>query len=154
MLSNDLALTSLTDQKLIAAAMESRRQLAGFLSTALQTQRIDLVSADNQRQTVEIPAFALHLLDDILGELAIGNSVKLVPIHPELTPQEAADLLNVSRPQLIKMLDAGVIAHTGTGRHRRIQFADLVAYKEQRDQASGSAMQALASQAQEHGMGY
>ena len=134
--------------------MESRRQLAGFLSTKLETQRIDLVGADDQRQTVEIPTFALRLLGDILGELATGNSVKVVPIHAELTSQEAADMLNVSRPHLVKMLDEGVIAHTKTGRHRRIKFADLVAYKEQRDQASRSAMHALASQAQELGMGY
>ncbi|MNP74817.1 Helix-turn-helix domain protein [compost metagenome] len=94
------------------------------------------------------------MLDNILSELALGNAVKVVPIHAELTTQEAADLLNVSRPHLVKLLDEGVIPHTKTGRHRRVRFADLMAYKELRDRASREAMDELAAQAQELGMGY
>ncbi|AHF65883.1 excisionase domain-containing protein [Pseudomonas cichorii JBC1] len=63
-------------------------------------------------------------------------------------------MLNVSRPHLVKLLDQGALPHTKTGRHRRIKFADLMAYKEQRDQASRDAMDELAAQAQELGMGY
>ena len=91
--------------------MESRRQLAAFLSTKLETQRIELVDEQQKRQVVEMPAFALRLLDNILSELALGNAVKVVPIHAELTTQEAADLLNVSRPHLVKLLDEGDSSH-------------------------------------------
>ena len=154
MTTADLNRTILPDEKEIAAAVESRRQLAAFLSTKLETQRIELVDEQQKRQVVELPAFALRLLDNILSELALGNAVKVVPIHAELTTQEAADLLNVSRPHLVKLLDEGVIPHTKTGRHRRVRFADLMAYKELRDRASREAMDELAAQAQELGMGY
>ncbi|MDZ5601857.1 helix-turn-helix domain-containing protein [Pseudomonas sp. RP23018S] len=146
--------THLPDERAIAAAIESSRQIAAFLSTESETQRIELVDDVQQRQIVELPTFALRLLGDILSELALGNTVKVVPIHAELTTQEGADLLNVSRPHLVKLLDEGLIAHTKTGSHRRIKFTDLMAYKNDRDSTSQAAMAALAAQAQALGMGY
>jgi excisionase family DNA binding protein len=95
-----------------------------------------------------------ELLGDILNEMALGNTVKVVPIHAELTTQEGADMLNVSRPHLVKLLDEGAIPHTRTGSHRRIRFTDLVTYKAERDKTSQAAMQSLADQAQELDMGY
>lgn len=144
----------LPDEKEINAAAESSRQLAAFLSTKVETQRIELIDESQHREVIELPVFALRLLGEILSELALGNSVKVVPIHAELTTQEGADMLNVSRPHLIKLLDEGALPHTKTGRHRRIKFNDLMAYKEQRDQASYAAMDELTAQAQELGMGY
>lgn len=144
----------LPDEKEINAAAESSRQLAAFLSTKVETQRIELIDESQQREVIELPTFALRLLGEILSELALGNTVKVVPIHAELTTQEGADMLNVSRPHLVKLLDEGVLPHTKTGRHRRIKFNDLMAYKEQRDQASYAAMDELTAQAQELGMGY
>ncbi|WP_407729720.1 helix-turn-helix domain-containing protein [Pseudomonas helleri] len=150
----DLTRTLLPDEKEIAAAAASSRQLAAFLTSKLETQRIELVDESQQREVVELPTFALRLLGEILSELALGNAVKVVPIHAELTTQEGADMLNVSRPHLVKLLDNGVLPHTKTGRHRRIKFTDLMAYKEQRDRASRDAMDELAAQAQALGMGY
>ncbi|MQT37339.1 MAG: Helix-turn-helix domain-containing protein [Pseudomonas helleri] len=150
----DLTRTRLPDEKEIAAAAASSRQLAAFLTSKLETQRIELVDESQQREVVELPTFALRLLGEILSELAVGNAVKVVPIHAELTTQEGADMLNVSRPHLVKLLDNGVLPHTKTGRHRRIKFTDLMAYKEQRDRASRDAMDELAAQAQALGMGY
>lgn len=154
MTTADLTRTVLPDEKEIAAAVESSRQLAAFLTTKLETQRIELIDETQQREVVELPTFALRLLGEILSELALGNAVRVVPIHAELTTQEGADMLNVSRPHLVKLLDQGALPHTKTGRHRRIKFADLMAYKEQRDHASRAAMNELAAQAQELGMGY
>lgn len=150
----DLTRTLLPDEKEIAAAAASSRQLAAFLTSKLETQRIELVDESQQREVVELPTFALRLLGEILSELAVGNAVKVVPIHAELTTQEGADMLNVSRPHLVKLLDNGVLPHTKTGRHRRIKFTDLMAYKEQRDRTSRDAMDELAAQAQALGMGY
>lgn len=150
----DLTRTLLPDEKAIAAAAASSRQLAAFLTSKLETQRIELVDESQQREVVELPTFALRLLGEILSELALGNAVKVVPIHAELTTQEGADMLNVSRPHLVKLLDNGVLPHTKTGRHRRIKFTDLMAYKEQRDRTSRDAMDELAAQAQALGMGY
>lgn len=150
----DLTRTLLPDEKEIAAAAASSRQLAAFLTSKLETQRIELVDESQQREVVELPTFALRLLGEILSELALGNAVKVVPIHAQLTTQEGADMLNVSRPHLVKLLDNGVLPHTKTGRHRRIKFTDLMAYKEQRDRTSRDAMDELAAQAQALGMGY
>ncbi|MFX6759798.1 helix-turn-helix domain-containing protein, partial [Acinetobacter baumannii] len=82
-----------------------------------------------------------------------GNAVKVVPVHAELTTQEAADLLNVSRPHFVKLLEDGVLAFHRTGKHRRVRFADLMQYKEARERASEQAMAELAQQSQELGMG-
>ncbi|MEN8638308.1 helix-turn-helix domain-containing protein [Pseudomonas sichuanensis] len=154
MTTTDLSRNVLPDDNEIAVAVESSRTLAAFLSTAAHTQRIELLNDANQRQVVEVPTFALRLFGEILSELALGNAVKVVPIHAELTTQEAADLLNVSRPHLVKLLDEGLMPHTKTGRHRRVKFADLVAYKNKRDAISRAAMDELAAQAQDLRMGY
>ncbi|AVK07578.1 MULTISPECIES: helix-turn-helix domain-containing protein [Pseudomonas aeruginosa group] len=154
MTTAELNRTMLPDEKEIAAAVESRRQLAAFLSTKLETQRIEILDDEQRSHTVQLPAFALRLLDEILSELAMGNAVKVVPIHAELTTQEGADLLNVSRPHLVKLLDENVIPHTKVGRHRRVKFADLMDYKQRRTAESRQAMDELAAQAQELGMGY
>jgi len=79
---------------------------------------------------------------------------KWCPVHAELTTQEAADLLNVSRPHLVKLLEDGALPFHRTGKHRRIRFADLMQYKETRDRASEDAMAELAKQAQALAMGY
>lgn len=101
-----------------------------------------------------MPTTALRLLVVILGELALGNSVKVVPVHAELTTQEAADLLNVSRPHLVKLLEQGALPHFKTGRHRRVLFSDLMTFKSKRDEASRKAMDDLSQLSEEHEMGY
>jgi excisionase family DNA binding protein len=138
----------------VQAATQGQRALAAFLSTSVETQRIQIFDDKDQAHQVELPTSALRLLVDILAELADGNAVKVVPVHAELTTQEAADLLNVSRPHLVKLLESDALPFHKTGKHRRIRFADLMKYKAMRDQTSEEAMAALAKQAQELGMDY
>jgi len=146
--------TALPVEREVAAAVESQRALAAFLSTQFETQRIQIFDAKNEAHQVELPTSALRLLVDVLSELAEGNAVKVVPIHAELTTQGAADMLNVSRPHLVKLLESGALAFHKTGKHRRIRFADLMAFKTEQDRASAQAMEALAKQAQELQLGY
>ncbi len=90
--------TTLPAEREVQAAVRVQRDLAAFLATQFETQRIQIFDEMNQAHPIELPTSALRLLVDILAELAEGNAVKVVPIHEELTSQEAADLLNVSRP--------------------------------------------------------
>lgn len=145
---------SLPVEREVQAALEGQRALAAFLATRLETQQIQIFDDKNQAHRVELPTSALRLLVDILAELAEGNAVKVVPVHAELTTQEAADMLNVSRPHLVKLLEEGALPFHKVGKHRRVRFADLMQFKVQRDQASEDAMVALAKQAQELGVGY
>lgn len=138
----------------VEAAVQGQRALAAYLSTQSDTQRIQIFDANNQAHQVDLPTSALRLLVEILSELAAGNAVKVVPVHAELTTQEAADLLNVSRPHLIKLLEEGALAFHRTGKHRRVRFADIMQFKAKRDAASEQAMRELTRQAQELNMGY
>lgn len=135
-------------------AIEGQRTLTAYLATQIDTQRIQIFDERNDAHTVELPTSALRLLVEILAELAAGNAVQVVPVHAELTTQEAADLLNVSRPHLIKLLESGDLSYHKTGKHRRVRFADLMDYKNRRDTASEQAMLLLTEQAQALKTGY
>ncbi|SAK60255.1 DNA binding domain-containing protein [Caballeronia catudaia] len=138
----------------VQAAVEGQRTLATYLSTGFETQRIQIFDDKDEAHQIELPTSALRLLVDILAELADGNAVKIVPVHAVLTTQEAADLLNVSRPHLVKLLEAEALPSHKTGKHRRVRFADVMRYKAARDRMSEEAMKALAEQAQRLGTDY
>jgi excisionase family DNA binding protein len=133
---------------------ESSRILAAYITQKKSTCRIKILEENGSEQTVTVPAAAFHLLVDILSQMAQGNAVTLIPIHAELTTQEVADLLNVSRPFVVKLLESGELPHRKVGRHRRIRFEDLMNYKQQIDQQRMQALDELAAQAQELNMGY
>ncbi|MGH9822997.1 MAG: helix-turn-helix domain-containing protein [Blastocatellia bacterium] len=76
-----------------------------------------------------LPATAAKLLVKILSEIAKGNTVAILPLKPELTTQETAELLSLSRPHLIKLLDRGELPFHRVGTHRRIRLSDVLAYK-------------------------
>ncbi len=135
-------------------SQESSRILASHIRFKQPTKQIKVVEADGSEQTVEIPAAAFHLLVDILSQMAQGNAVTLIPIHAELTTQEAADILNVSRPFLVQLIESGKLPCRRVGRHRRIRFEDLMNYKQLIDGQRMQALDELVVQAQELNMGY
>lgn len=143
---------NLPDSRESELAQRGQRELAAYISTKLETHHISIVTDDKENHSIELPTSALTMLMDILGELAAGNAVQVVPVHAELTTQEAANMLNVSRPHLVKLLEEGKLPFHKTGRHRRVLFADLMEYKKRRENDSLEAMQALSDQAQDLGM--
>lgn len=132
---------------------EARRALRAL--SGLGSNRMVRVSGDGDAKVdVLLPQRVFESLLEFLRQTAEGNAVTMVPIHAELTTQEAASLLNVSRPHLVKLLEKGEIAYHRTGRHRRIRAKDLFDYKERRHQESMEALQSLADLSQEHDLGY
>lgn len=103
---------------------------------------------------LKLPPKVLRLFADMLGSLAQGHAVAIMPKEMYVSTQEAAMFLNVSRPHLVKMLDEGKLPYHKVGTHRRIKFEDVVAYKEERRKMSQTALQELVDQAQELDMGY
>jgi excisionase family DNA binding protein len=118
-----------------------------------RTLRVQPEGAKEQ-VTVTVPIEAFELFLDILAQMANGNAVSIVPVHAELTTQEAADLLNVSRPFLVNLLDSDKIPYRTVGTHRRVMVADLLAYKERDSAHRRKVADELAEEAQKHGLGY
>jgi excisionase family DNA binding protein len=108
----------------------------------------------DREETVTLPLPALRLLKDILDRMARGQGVTVVSLPDELTSQQAADLLNVTRPYLIGLLEEGKIPSRLEGNHRRIRLDDLLAYKRQDDEKRLEVLGELVAQAQELDMGY
>lgn len=157
-----MAPTALLDHKLnvpdeaaVAQAAEAVTALDKFLrdSPDLVGATVRL-RADDNNATIEVPGEALRLLVDVLAQIANGNAVTVAPVHAELTTQQAADLLNVSRPYLVKLLEDEKIPHRRVGNRRRVLLADLLAYKRLDDVDRHAVASKLTAEAQRLGLEY
>ena len=108
--------------------------------------KLFIAEGDTPRREVHLAPAMSELLLELLRHIGRGDAVTLVPISQMLTTQRAADLLNVSRPYLIGLLEAGDMPFEMVGRHRRIRAADLFDYKQHRDQRRAQALATLASE--------
>ncbi|MBI5920963.1 MAG: helix-turn-helix domain-containing protein [Betaproteobacteria bacterium] len=138
----------------IALARESGRALSAVLLTRSDTQQIDFHDDKGAVRTVQMPTSALRLLLEVLTEIGQGNAVSIIPIHAELTTQEAADVLNISRPFLVQLLEKGEMPFHKIGTHRRVRYQDVIDYKKGIDAERRKVLNDLAAEAQELGMGY
>lgn len=109
------------------------------------------LTLEEGHETVTVPRVVLTLLVRVLANLAAGQGVTLVPAHAELTTQQAADVLNVSRPYLIKLLDERKIDYRTVGTHRRITASSLMDYKARDDAERRKAADELAAMTQKLG---
>jgi excisionase family DNA binding protein len=136
-----------------ALAKESSRQLAPLIHKERPSTSISILE-DDLGQRIVVPNVAISLLLEILTQMAQGNAVTLMPYHADLTTQQAADLLNVSRPFLVKLLESGELAYRMVGKHRRVLLQDVMKYKADIDRARNETLNELVAQAQELNMGY
>lgn len=122
--------------------------------TPLAPEFQDSVHVRAGKKDAIVPKEAFKLLLDILGQMALGNAVTIVPRQAELTTQQAADFLNVSRPYLVSLLECGQIPFRKVGTHRRVLLVDLAAYQETDQQRRRVILNELTADAQRHGLGY
>jgi excisionase family DNA binding protein len=109
-----------------------------------------LVSRDGE--AIELPDGIQSLLVTIVENLRAGNGVSVIPLHAELTTVQAAELLNVSRPYLIKQIEAGEIPHHMVGTHRRLKLVDVLSYRDRLDAQADEALDAMTAEAEELGL--
>ncbi len=110
------------------------------------------ITDSRQEEPIELPAAAVAVLGDVLKFMSHGHGLTLFPRLSEVTSMEAADILNVSRPYVIKLLEEGAMPFRLVGRHRRISLRDLLAYKERSDRETDEALDELVALSQELGL--
>lgn len=149
-MAQDLMTPTLPTESDATLAKETGRMLAQRVRSAspLSFRVLDA----SKEETLRIPAPAVRMLVRILEEMARGNAVTLIPVHAELTTQEAADMLHISRPSLIQLLDEGKIEYRKVGTHRRVRLEALMAYKRAADAERRAALAELAAYDQEIGI--
>ncbi len=136
-----------------AALARASRQLLAALEKPGAPLSLRVVD-DTQEAPIELPAGAVALLIEILDAMAAGRGVTIIPENAELTTAEAADVLNVSRPFLIGLLEQGQIKFRKVGSHRRIRMEDVMDYKEKVDAERDGILAELVADAEDQDMGY
>lgn len=136
-----------------SVASETGRRLSALLDER-PAIKMQIVAQELQEEALVLPPQAARLLAQILTAMAEGDRIAVTPIQRELTTQQAADLLNVSRPFLVQLLEAGEIPFHKVGTHRRVAYEDVVNYRDEIKTRRRETLQELTAQAQELDMGY
>ena len=134
---------ALTAQRCIMEALDRSRAAS-----------ITLTTTDGEQPPIELPPVSLRLIGHLLGLLSERKAFTLIPAQQELTTIEAAHFLNVSRPFIVKEVEAGRLPHRKVGSHRRIAFEDLMAYAKKMRARQESALERMAENARELGLDY
>lgn len=129
-------------------------QVMSELNTAKGRPPAKYMLSNSSGFQIELSEGAFTLLVQILTEMSKGNGIMVMPIHAELTTQQAADFLNVSRPFAIGLLEKGEIPFRTVGRHRRVRLEDIMTYRKRVEEERLNALGELVDQAQELNMGY
>lgn len=131
-------------------AANQLRQILASHATGNDGHRLRILDDDGKPAEIILAPALSQLLIEMLRHIGGGDAVTLVPVSQMLTTQQAADILNVSRPYFISLLERGEIAHHMVGRHRRIRAQDLFDYKLRRDARRAAALEDLATVDAEH----
>jgi excisionase family DNA binding protein len=152
-LNQNIEQTIPTDKDATVAKIGSQI-LVSYLQKNSADTTFRLISNGTEGEIVTIPTAALSLLVEILIQMADGNTVSIIPVKKELTTQEAADILQVSRPYLVQLLESGEIPYRKVGTRRRVLTQDVINYKNRIDAARSQNLADLSAQAQELNMRY
>lgn len=138
------------------ADVEQAKISSRTLSKYADVDRVQLAirGCNGESDDLVLPGHVLQILLDVLSEMSKGNAISLIPHHQELSTQEAANLLNVSRPFLVGLLEKGDIPFRKVGAHRRVLLRDILGYKENTDRQRVQALDDLAALSQDEEMGY
>ena len=139
------------DEGDVSTAVQALPVVRGYLAKH-HGQVVRLVDSENPDEALVMPRAAIELLARVLTHMAAGEGVSVVPLHAELTTQQAADLLNVSRPYLIGLLAAGEIEYRTVGRHRRIRAESLLRYMAEDDRKRRAAADELTALTHDMGL--
>lgn len=123
--------------------VQAARQAARALSRNGAGRMIQFTVEDQQEEPIRLPATIFAMVVDLLSKLGNGNAVTIVPVEAELTTQQAADYLNVSRPHLVKLLERGDVPFRMVGTHRKVRAKDVINYRSQIDGARHEALRAM-----------
>jgi excisionase family DNA binding protein len=135
----------------VQTAEVAMRRVKRYLASHAEERDIPVVVGGDPDNTLSLPRSSVELLARVLAHMA-GQAVSVVPAHAELTTQQAADLLNVSMPFLIGLLDAGEIEYRNVGKHRRVRADSLMDYKRRDDHARREAADELTELNREMGL--
>lgn len=138
------------DMKLAAEA----RPMLGALTQTTDDLTLTVTAEGGATGQIRIPASALRFLFAALSEIACGKGVSLVPHDQDVTTQQAADILNVSRPYLVGLLEKGEMPFRKVGNQRRVPLQEVLAYKARTDIGRRAALNELARLGQDMGLGY
>ena len=142
----------------VTAAGASSRQLAALLSKLSKSKKavhqLRVIADGSKPVEIKVPTYAMEMLLGVLANMAKGKTTTVIQNEAELTTQQAAALLNVSRPFLVKLIEDNHIPFRKVGSHRRVRIADLMTYKKRIDEARLKSLDKLAKKSQELGLGY
>jgi len=144
--------TTSADQQIAISSLEYFSELSDQLKK--KKSKSVKIKVGETEEFIAIPKKALTLLSSIISMMSNGKSVTLMPTDTEISTQQAAQVLNVSRPHLIKMLESGEIPFRKVGSHRRILLQDIITYTMKLEKEREKQLAFLAKQAQELNLGY
>lgn len=139
------------DQKIARDNLEALERLTQKHKSKSKPIEIEITG---EKTHIKIPPNALGFLNTIFEHMAKGKAISIIPYDTEISTQQAAEMLNVSRPHVVKLLEKGEIPFKKVGTHRRIKLKDLQRYKERSEKEREKHLAELVKQAQELNMGY
>ncbi|ELB2861405.1 helix-turn-helix domain-containing protein [Vibrio alginolyticus] len=146
--------TKLPNAEEIALAKLASHELSAVIEASGEPQKIRVIERSGQAHEIVIPSSAMRTMLEVLTQLGQGNSVSITPIRAELTTHEGSDMLKMSHPTFIKLLDSNEIPSSCSGNRRKVSYADIMEYKSRQQENRLATLAELSASDQDLDMGY